>query len=197
MNVHRLYEALQNPQVELRVNCYSHIQRYTKCYIIHNFSKPRVDFVDTLYIECWKIESRDFVFVCACVGSLDIGWVLSAERLCSGLAHCAIETHALCRLSLCVLTATISCSFYLLIRFPTFMAFTWEAGPCLMRFYSHRIFVFYCHILILTVWGLLSSGMWRRVVLCWRDLLFPHLQVYPFLYSPQDLIIGFLIVWRI
>jgi hypothetical protein len=25
--VHRLYEALQNPHVELRVNCYSHVQR--------------------------------------------------------------------------------------------------------------------------------------------------------------------------
>jgi hypothetical protein len=48
-SVHRLYEALQNPHVELRVNCYSHVQRYTKCYIIHNFSEPRVDFVDTLY----------------------------------------------------------------------------------------------------------------------------------------------------
>jgi hypothetical protein len=48
--MHRLYETLQNPHVELRVNCYSHVQRYTKCYIIHNFSKPRVDFVDTLYV---------------------------------------------------------------------------------------------------------------------------------------------------
>jgi hypothetical protein len=27
-SVHRLYEALQNPHVELRVNCYSHVQRY-------------------------------------------------------------------------------------------------------------------------------------------------------------------------
>jgi hypothetical protein len=44
-SVHRLYEALQNPHVELRVKCYSHVQRYTKCYIIHNFSKPRVDFI--------------------------------------------------------------------------------------------------------------------------------------------------------
>jgi hypothetical protein len=40
---------VQNPHVELRVNCYSRVQRYTKCYIIHNFSKPRVDFVDTLF----------------------------------------------------------------------------------------------------------------------------------------------------
>jgi hypothetical protein len=49
-SLHRLYEALQNPHVELRVNCCSHVQRYTKCCIIHNFSKPRVDFMDTLYI---------------------------------------------------------------------------------------------------------------------------------------------------
>jgi hypothetical protein len=48
-SVHRLYEALQNPHIELRVNCYSHVERYTNCYIIHNFSKPQVDFVDTLY----------------------------------------------------------------------------------------------------------------------------------------------------
>jgi hypothetical protein len=48
-SVHRLYEALQNPHVELRVNCYSHVQGYTKCYIIHNFLKPRVDFPETLY----------------------------------------------------------------------------------------------------------------------------------------------------
>jgi hypothetical protein len=32
-SLHRLYEALQNPHVELRVNCYSHVHRYTKCYI--------------------------------------------------------------------------------------------------------------------------------------------------------------------
>jgi hypothetical protein len=41
--------ALQNPHVELLLNCYSHVQRYTKCYIIHNFLRPQVDFVDTLY----------------------------------------------------------------------------------------------------------------------------------------------------
>jgi hypothetical protein len=42
--------------MELRVNCYSHVQRYTKFYIIHNFSKPRVDFVDTLYISQFRIK---------------------------------------------------------------------------------------------------------------------------------------------
>jgi hypothetical protein len=58
-SVHRLYEALQNPHVELRVNCYSHVQRYTKCYIIRNFSKPRVD-LWTLYMlvtqKLWMIK---------------------------------------------------------------------------------------------------------------------------------------------
>jgi hypothetical protein len=47
-----------NPHVELHVNCYSHVQRYTKCYIIHNFSKTRVDFVDTLYNGALRILTQ-------------------------------------------------------------------------------------------------------------------------------------------
>jgi hypothetical protein len=68
-SVHRLYEALQNPHVGLRMNCYSHVQRYTKCYILHNFSKPRMDFVDTLYyltkhiiLKVW-VEILDFILL--------------------------------------------------------------------------------------------------------------------------------------
>jgi hypothetical protein len=74
-SVHRLYEALQNPHVELRVNCYSHVQGYTKCYIGTNFQKPEW----TLWTHCTKLH---IVEICQVTSATTGGKVCTSEEMC-------------------------------------------------------------------------------------------------------------------